>query len=169
MLFNYVIFFRFPICVIHGIFVITLMSGANGIIIRVTCLIVLYKGSWALLPVASLNQRKLIVVLQYCLAPTTVAVVFLFRSRVSLLRPFGLHIIHTCFSHQASIFFFFHSHYTPRAIAASSHCFTYKFFPLILVPFITHPICVTIWPYNSQQNSIVLHLTCIILLLMFVR
>lgn len=57
------------------------------------------QGFVSFVTVASLNQRKLIVVSEYCLAPVTVAVVFL------LCDPLALHIIHTCFSHRASIFF----------------------------------------------------------------
>lgn len=141
------IFFRFPIAITHGMYVIPIINvrGLRRIIIRVTRLIVLYKGSWALLPVASLNQRKLIVVLEYCLAPTTVAVVFL------LCDPLA-YTLFTRVSRTKQAFFFLP---LTRAIVASSHCFTYKFFPLILVPFIAQPVRVTIWPYNSQQNSLV--------------
>lgn len=57
------------------------------------------QGFVSFVTVASLNQRKLIVVSEYCLAPVTVAVVFL------LCDPLATHIIHTCFSHRASIFF----------------------------------------------------------------
>jgi len=57
------------------------------------------QGFVSFVTVASLNQRKLIVVSEYCLAPVTVSVVFL------LCDPLALHIIHTCFSHRVSIFF----------------------------------------------------------------
>lgn len=88
------------------------------------------QGFVSFVTVASLNQRKLIVVSEYCLAPVTVAV------GVSPLRPFSP-------THYSHVFLTPSKHFfspTPHATTTSSHCFIIRTHPPLFAPFIAHPI-----------------------------